>query len=134
VRKGGTLDSHCWQFSSILAYFRRFSHFWLTQLAMSDLGKLGISGKLVMSTFQLHKSHIILSSSYEIANFRIRAAREISLLAVHFSMLILGNSGMLLTSRRNLLLGKFIIFEKIPAFWKLIEWIEKTLCTKAASK
>jgi hypothetical protein len=101
---------------------------------MSDLGKLGISGKLVMSTFPWHKSCIILSSGCETAGFGIRAAGEVSLLAVRFPVLILGNSGMLLTSRKNLLLGKLIIFEKLPAFWKLMEWIEKTLRTKAASK
>jgi hypothetical protein len=65
---------------------------------MSDLGKLGISRKLAMSTFQRHKYCIILSSSYEIAGFEIRATREISLLAVRFSVLILGHSGMILTS------------------------------------
>jgi hypothetical protein len=41
---------------------------------------------------------------------------------------------MLLTSRENLLLGKLFIFEKLPAFWKIIEWIEKTVRTKATSK
>ncbi len=30
VRKCGTLDSRCWQFSSILACFHCFSHFRLT--------------------------------------------------------------------------------------------------------
>jgi hypothetical protein len=30
VRKGGTPDSRCWQFSSTLACFRRFSRFRLT--------------------------------------------------------------------------------------------------------
>jgi hypothetical protein len=101
---------------------------------MSDLDKLSISGKLAMSNFQWHKSCIILSSGFKTACFRIWAARVISLLAVCFPVLILGNSGMLLTSRKNLLLGKLINFEKLPAFWKLMEWIEKTLRTKVASK
>ncbi len=101
---------------------------------MSDLGKLGISGNLVMSYFPWYKSCVIQSSSCEIASFGIRATREISLLAVRFPVLILRNSGMLLMSRKNLLLGKILIFEKLPAFRKLMEWIEKTLCTKAASK
>ena len=83
---------------------------------MSDLGKLGIYGNLAMSTFQWHKSCIIRISGCETTGFGIRAAREVSLLAVRFPMLILGNSGMLLTSRKNLLLGKLLIFEKLPAF------------------
>jgi hypothetical protein len=58
----------------------------------------------------------------------------ISLLAVNFPVLILGDSGMLLTSRDNQLLGKLIIFEKLPTFWKLMEWIEKTLRTNVALK
>ena len=58
----------------------------------------------------------------------------ISLLAVYFPVLILGNSGMLLMSQENQLLGKLINFKKLPAFWKLMEWIEKTLRTKVASK
>jgi hypothetical protein len=101
---------------------------------MSDLGKLGIYGKLVMSTLPWHKSCIILSSGCDTTGFKIRAAGEISLLAICFPVLILGNSGMLLTNRKNLLLGKLIIFEKLLVFWKLMEWIEKTLRTKASSK
>jgi hypothetical protein len=66
--------------------------------------------------------------------FRIRAVGEVSLLAVCFPMFILGNSGMLLMNRKNLLLGKLLIFEKLLAFWKLMEWIEKTLRTKTVSK
>jgi hypothetical protein len=134
MRKGGTPDSRCWQFSSILTYFRRFSRFRLTKLLMSVLGKLGISRKLVMSTFPLHKSCVILSSEYETTGFGIRAAGEVSLLAVRFPVLILGSSGMLLMSQENLLLGKLFIFEKLPTFWKLIKWIEKTVRTKATSK
>ena len=49
-------------------------------------------------------------------------------------MLILDNSGMLLTSRENLFLGKLFIFEKIPTFWKLMEQIKKTLNTKSSFK
>ena len=101
---------------------------------MLDLGKLHISRKLAMSTFQWHKSCIILSSNCETACFEIRATEEISLLVICFLVLILGDSSMLLMRRKNLLLGKLIIFEKLPAFWKLMEWIEKTLHTKAASK
>ena len=82
---------------------------------MSDLGKLDISKKLVMSTFPWHKSCIILYSSCEIAVFRIGAAGKVSLLAVRFPVLILGNSGMLLTSQKNFLLGKILIFEKLLA-------------------
>ena len=78
---------------------------------MFNLGKLGISGKLVMSTFPWNKSCVILSSGCEIVGFRIKAAGEVSLLAVRFQVLILGNSGMLLMSRKNLLLGKILIFE-----------------------
>jgi hypothetical protein len=113
VCKGGMLDSRCWQFSNTLAYFHCFSRFRLTWVPMSDLSKLGISGNLVMSTFPWHKSYVILSSSYETTGFGIRAAEEISLLAVRFLVLILGNSGMLLSSRKNLLLGKLFIFEKL---------------------
>ena len=51
---------------------------------MSDFGKLGISGKLVISTFTWHKSCVILSSGYETAGFGIRAAEEVSLLVVRF--------------------------------------------------
>jgi hypothetical protein len=83
---------------------------------MSVLGKLGISGKLVMSTFLWPKSCVILSFVYETAGFGIMAAGEVSLLAVRFPVLILGNSDMLLTSRKNLLLGKILLFEKLPAF------------------
>ena len=68
---------------------------------MSDLGKIGISENLAMSTFQWHKSCIILSSGCEIVGFGIRAAIVISLLAIHFPVLILGNSGMPLTIRVN---------------------------------
>jgi hypothetical protein len=88
---------------------------------MSDLGKLGISGKLAMSTFQWNKSCIIMISGCETTGFKIRVAEVIYLLAVHFSVLILGNSGMLLTSQDNQLLVKLIIFEKLLAFWKLIK-------------
>jgi uncharacterized membrane protein len=101
---------------------------------MSDLGKLGISRKLVMSIFPWHKSCVILSFGCNTVGFRIGAVGEVSLLAVRFPVLILGNSSMLLTSRENLILGKIIILENLPAFWKLLEWIEKTLRTKAASK
>jgi hypothetical protein len=41
---------------------------------------------------------------------------------------------MLLTKRDNQILGKLVIFEKLPTFWKLMEWIEKILRAKAASK
>ncbi len=74
-----------------------------------------------------------MSSSCEIEGFGIRVARVISLLAVRFPVLILGNSGMLLMSQDNQLLGKLIIFENLPAFWKLMEWIEKAFRAKAAS-
>uniref|UniRef100_A0A2N9H9F2 Uncharacterized protein n=1 Tax=Fagus sylvatica TaxID=28930 RepID=A0A2N9H9F2_FAGSY len=74
-------------------------------LPISDLGKLGISGKLAMSTFQWHKYHIILSFDCETEGFGITAAGEISLLAVHFPVLILNNSRMLLMSQKNLLLA-----------------------------
>ena len=77
---------------------------------MSNLDKLGISEKLVISTFPWHKSCIILSSGCETVGFGIRAAREISLLAVGFLVLILGNSSMLLSSRKNLILGKATCF------------------------
>jgi hypothetical protein len=50
-----------------------------------------------MPTFQWHKSCNVLSSGLGTAIF-IRVARVISLLAVHFSMKISGNSGMLLTN------------------------------------
>ena len=83
---------------------------------MSDLGKLGISRKLVMSTFPLHKSCVILSSRCETVGFVIRAAGEVSLLAISFLVLILGISGMILTSRKNLLLGKLLIFKNLLAF------------------
>jgi hypothetical protein len=66
--------------------------------------------------------------------FGIRAVGEVSLLAVSFPVLILGNSGMLLTSRKNLLSGKLLVFENLPDLWKLMEQIEMTLCTKTASK
>ncbi len=98
VCKGGMPDSRCWQFSCTLAYFRHFSRFRLTKLPMSDLGKLGIYGKLVKSTLPWHKSCIILSSGCDTTGFKIRAAGEISLLAICFPVLILGNSGMLLTN------------------------------------
>jgi hypothetical protein len=101
---------------------------------MSDLSKLSIFEKLMMSTFQWNKSCIILNSGYKTAGFRIGAAGEVSLLAVRFPVLILSNSGILSTSRKNLLLDKLLIFEKLLSFWKLMEWIEKTLRTKAASK
>ena len=101
---------------------------------MLDLGKFDFSRKLVTSTFQWHKSCIILSYDCETKGFGIWASRVISLLAVYFPVLILGNSGMLLMSQENQLLGKLINFKKLPAFWKLMEWIEKTLRTKAASK
>ena len=68
--------------------------------------------KLAMPTFKWHKYCIILSSSCETAGYRIRVAEGISLLAVYFPILTLGNSGMLLTKRKNLLLGKLLIFEK----------------------
>ena len=74
-----------------------------------------------MSTFQWHKYRIILSFDCETEGFGITTAGEISLLAVHFPVLILDNSRMLLMSRKNLLLGKLIIFEKLPTFWKIIE-------------
>ena len=101
---------------------------------MLDLEKLGIFGNLATSNFLRQKSCIILSSGRETVGFDIKADRVISLLAVYFPMLILGNSRMLLTSRDNQLLGKLIIFEKLLAFWTLMEWIEKTLHIKAASK
>ena len=88
---------------------------------MSELGKLSISVKPVMSTFRWHKSCIILGFDYETASFGIRAAGVIYFLVVHFPVLVLGNSGMLLTSRDNQLLGKFIIFKKLSDFWKLME-------------
>ncbi len=69
----------------------------LMNLLMLYLGKLGISRKLAMSTFQWHESCLILSSDNETVGFGIRAAGEIFLLAVHFLMLILDNLGMLLT-------------------------------------
>jgi hypothetical protein len=75
-----------------------------------------------------------MSSGCETASFRMRVVGVISLLAVRFPVLILGNSRVLLTSRDNQLLGKLIIFETLPAFWKLMKWIEKTLRTKAALK
>jgi hypothetical protein len=83
---------------------------------MLDLGKLGIYGKLVMSTYPWNKSCVILSSSYEIAGFKIGTVGEVSLLAVRFPVLILGNSSMLLMSRKNPFLDKILIFEKIPTF------------------
>ena len=82
---------------------------------MSDLGKLGIFEKLVMSTFLCHKSCVILSSSCKIVGFGIRATGEISLLTVRFPVLILGNSGMLLMSKENMLLGKILILKQLPA-------------------
>jgi hypothetical protein len=45
-----------------------------------------------------YKSRIFLSSGCETAGFGIRVARVISLLVVSFPVLILRNSGMLLTS------------------------------------
>jgi hypothetical protein len=51
---------------------------------MSDLGKFSIFGKIVTPTFQLHKSHGVLSFDRETAGFGIRAVRVISSLAVHF--------------------------------------------------
>ena len=101
---------------------------------MLDLVELGISGKLATSTFQWHKSRIILSFGCEIEGFGIRFIGVISLLAVRFSVLILGNSRMLLMSQDNQFLDKLIVFKKRPALWKLMEWIEKTLRTKAALK
>jgi hypothetical protein len=68
---------------------------------MSNLTKLGISGMFVMSTFPWHKSCVILSSGCKTAGFRIGVAGEVSLLAVCFPMLILGNSDMLWMSRKN---------------------------------
>ena len=61
-------------------------------------------------------------------------AKVISLLAIRFPVLILRNLGMLLTSWKNLILGKIIIFEKLPTFWKRMELIEKTLHTNVALK
>ena len=90
---------------------------------MSDLGKLGIFKNSVMFTFQWHKSCIILSSGCETAGFGIQVAGEISLLAVHFPVLFLGDSSMLLMSQKNQLLGKIIIFKKLLAFWKFMKWI-----------
>ena len=81
-----------------------------------DLGKLGISRKLVMSTFSWNKSCVNLSFDFGTTGFGIGAAGEVSLLAVCFPVLILGNSDMLLTSRKNLLLGKLLIFENPPTF------------------
>ena len=77
MRKGGTPDSRRWQFSNTLAYFRRFSRVRLTYLLMSDLGKLGISGKLAKYTFPWHKSCVILSSRCEIMGFGIRDVGEV---------------------------------------------------------
>ena len=77
-----------------------------------DSGKLGIYKNLMMSTFPWNKSCVILSSGCETVGFGIEAAREVSLLADHFPVLILGNSSMLFSSRENLLLGKLLIFEK----------------------
>jgi hypothetical protein len=65
---------------------------------MSNLGKLGISGKLVMSIFQWYKSCIVLNFGYVTVGFGIRPVGVISLLAIRFLVLILGNLGMLLMS------------------------------------
>ena len=66
--------------------------------------------------------------------FVIRAAGEVSLLAISFLVLILGISGMILTSRKNLLLGKLLIFKNLLAFLETHGVNDKTLRIKAASK
>jgi hypothetical protein len=60
---------------------------------MLDLGKLGISGKLAMSTFQWHKSCIILSSDCETVGFGIRVARSDFLVGGPFSGVDSGQLG-----------------------------------------
>ena len=45
-----------------------------------------------------------------------------------------GQLGDALDDSSQQLLGKLIIFEKLPTLWKLMDWIEKTLRTKVASK
>ena len=96
MRKGGIVVVG--DFLELWRGFVIFPAFGRPSFPMSDLGKLDFSGNLAMSTFQWHKSCIILSSSCETVGFGIRAARVISLLVVRFLVLILGNSGMLLTS------------------------------------
>ena len=127
----GNYSTLCFFFFFFLGRFPRFR---LTYLPMSDLGELGIYRRISTCTFQWHKSCTILSFGCETASFGMRVVGVISLLVVRFPVLILGNSRVLLTSRDNQLLGKLIIFETLLAFWKLIKWIEKTLCTKAALK
>jgi hypothetical protein len=99
------LDGRCWRISSIWAYFRRFSCFWLTLLLMSDFGNFGICRKLTTSNLQWHRFYGDLSSSHETAVFGIRAAEVISLLAIRFLLKILNNSEMLLMNQENQLLG-----------------------------
>ena len=134
VREGGTPNRRRWRTSSILACFRHFSRFQLTQLLMSDSGSFGISGKLTTPTFQWHKSRNVLISGHETAVFEIRATGLISLVMVRFPVKIPSNSVMLLTNRDNQLLSDLVILEKLPAFWKLMVWIRKILREKAASK
>ncbi len=40
---------------------------------------------------------------------------------------------MLLRNLHNQILGKLFIFKNLPTFWKLMVWIEKIQCAKAAS-
>ena len=104
------------QDSHIFSYAQKNMTILLMHLPISYLSKLNISRKLAISTFQWHESCLILSSGNKTAGFGIRAAGEIFLLEVHFPMLILDNLGMLLTCRKNLLLGKLIIFESYLLF------------------
>ena len=79
---------------AIFQYFGLFSLFFPSSVDLAldvGLGKLGISGKVVISTFPWHKSYVILTSGCKAAGFGIGAARDVSLLTVRFSVLILGN-------------------------------------------
>ena len=101
---------------------------------MSVSSTFGISGKLAMPTFQWHKSCKLLSFDRETTTFGIKGCQSDFLDDILFSSEDFGQLGDALDKPRKPASRYLVIFEKLPAFWKLMVWIRKILRAKEASK
>jgi hypothetical protein len=90
-----------------------------------------------MSSFQKDLPCAILSSMQETAISGSGAFGLIFAIRTvfpNFSVQIPVGSKMLSTNRENHVVNKLSIFEKLPAFWKLMAQIGKILCAKAVRR
>ena len=95
-----------------------------------DLVELGVHGKHALSSFQQDWPCVILSSVQETVASRSRALGLISTIRIvfpNFLVRIPVGSEVLSANQENHVVDKLSIFEKLPAFWKLMVRIGKIL-------